>query len=155
MGTDHCMRLCLPMGPQRQGGYPLCEKATRDKIVFCGFLHGFLVKNALRWIRLTNRGGGKTRGVVGLYPALRRWKPLYRHRPECGPARAVHNRGQGAKYTRSRLPVTVVWRESQPNKSAALRREAAIKRLHREEKLALIHGTVPLDIIQESEAQIL
>lgn len=24
---------------------------------------------------------------------------------------AVHNRGQGAKYTRSRLPVTVVWRE--------------------------------------------
>lgn len=64
-------------------------------------------------------------------------------------------RGQGAKYTRSRLPVTVVWRESQPNKSAALRREAAIKRLHREEKLALIHGTVPLDIIQESEAQIL
>ena len=68
---------------------------------------------------------------------------------------AVHNRGQGAKYTRSRLPVTVVWREAQPNKGAALRREAAIKRLRREEKLALIHGTVPLDITQESEAQIL
>ncbi len=68
---------------------------------------------------------------------------------------AVHNRGQGAKYTRSRLPVTVVWREAQPNKGAALRREAAIKRLRREEKLALIHGIVPLDITQESEAQIL
>lgn len=68
---------------------------------------------------------------------------------------AVHNRGQGAKYTRSRLPVTVVWREAQPNKGAALRREAAIKRLRREEKLALIHGTVSLDITQESEAQIL
>ena len=68
---------------------------------------------------------------------------------------AVHNRGQGAKYTRSRLPVTVVWREAQPNKGAALRREAAIKRLRREEKLALIHGAVPLDITQESEAQIL
>mgnify|MGYP001296944987 FL=1 len=68
---------------------------------------------------------------------------------------AVHNRGQGAKYTRSRLPVTVVWREAQPSKGAALRREAAIKRLRREEKLALIRGTVSLDITQESEAQIL
>ena len=68
---------------------------------------------------------------------------------------AAHNSGRGAKYTRSRLPVTVVWREAQPNKGAALRREAAIKRLRREEKLALIHGTVPLDITQESEAQIL
>ena len=67
----------------------------------------------------------------------------------------AHNAGKGAKYTRSRLPVTVVWREAQPNKGAALRREAAIKRLRREEKLALIHGTVPLDITQESEAQIL
>lgn len=51
---------------------------------------------------------------------------------------AVHNSGRGAKYTRSRLPVTVVWREEQPDRSAALRRELALKGLSRKEKLALI-----------------
>ena len=51
---------------------------------------------------------------------------------------AVHNRGQGAKYTRSRLPVVLRYRERQPDKSAALRREMAIKKLSREAKLALI-----------------
>lgn len=51
---------------------------------------------------------------------------------------AAHNRGRGAKYTRSRLPVRLVWAEAQPDSSAALRREAALKRLTRREKLALI-----------------
>lgn len=50
----------------------------------------------------------------------------------------VHNAGKGAKYTRSRLPVELVYQEAQPDKSAALRREAAIKRLSRAQKLALI-----------------
>ncbi|MCD8050541.1 MAG: GIY-YIG nuclease family protein [Clostridiales bacterium] len=53
----------------------------------------------------------------------------------------VHNRGRGAKYTRSRLPVQVVYREEQPTKGDALRREMAIKRLTRREKLKLIDGT--------------
>lgn len=51
---------------------------------------------------------------------------------------AVHQSGRGAKYTRSRLPVELVYREEFPDKSAALRREAAIKKLSREEKLQLI-----------------
>ena len=51
---------------------------------------------------------------------------------------AVHNRGKGAKYTRSRLPVEVVYREPCPDKGAALRREYAIKQLSRRDKLALI-----------------
>lgn len=51
---------------------------------------------------------------------------------------AVHNSGRGAKYTRSRLPVTLVHVEEWPDRSAALRREAAIKRLCRADKLALI-----------------
>ena len=51
---------------------------------------------------------------------------------------AAHNRGRGAKYTRSRLPVRLVWAEAQPDSSVALRREAALKRLTRREKLALI-----------------
>lgn len=50
----------------------------------------------------------------------------------------AHNSGKGAKYTRGRGPVELVYREEQPDKSAALRRERAIKKLTRTEKLALI-----------------
>ena len=53
---------------------------------------------------------------------------------------AVHRSGKGAKYTRSRLPLTLVYREEQPDKPAALRREIAIKRLTHAEKLQLIES---------------
>lgn len=49
----------------------------------------------------------------------------------------AHRTGRGAKYTRSRLPVELVYREECESRSAALRREAAIKRLPRSEKLRL------------------
>ena len=52
---------------------------------------------------------------------------------------AVHNSGKGAKYTRSRLPVELVYWEELPDKSAAMRREAAVKRLTRPEKLKLLN----------------
>lgn len=48
-----------------------------------------------------------------------------------------HGAGTGAKYTRSRLPVRLVWSEAVPGRGAAQRREAAIRRLTRVEKLAL------------------
>jgi putative endonuclease len=51
---------------------------------------------------------------------------------------ATHGRGKGAAYTRARLPVTLVWSEPAEDRSAALRREAALKRLSRDEKLRLI-----------------
>lgn len=51
---------------------------------------------------------------------------------------AAHNAGKGARYTRSRLPVRLVWSEAVEDRSAALRRELAIKRLSRGEKLALL-----------------
>lgn len=51
---------------------------------------------------------------------------------------AVHNCGKGAKYTRSRLPVEVVYREACPDHSTALKRELAIKRLTREQKISLL-----------------
>lgn len=56
------------------------------------------------------------------------------------PARRLeeHNRGVGAKYTRARLPVDLVYVEEGANKSWGLRREAAIKKLCRSEKLKLI-----------------
>ena len=51
---------------------------------------------------------------------------------------AAHNSGSGAKYTRSRLPVRLVYFEEYENKHDALSREWHIKRLSRTEKEALI-----------------
>ena len=50
---------------------------------------------------------------------------------------AAHNAGQGAKYTRSRRPVKLVYHETAADRGEALRREHAIKRLTRAEKHAL------------------
>lgn len=50
----------------------------------------------------------------------------------------VHNAGKGAKYTRSRLPVELVYQEECEDKSTALRRERAIKALTRDQKIKLI-----------------
>jgi predicted GIY-YIG superfamily endonuclease len=52
----------------------------------------------------------------------------------------LHRRGTGAKYTRGRLPVALVYQESRPDRSSALKREAQLKRLGREAKLALINA---------------
>lgn len=49
-----------------------------------------------------------------------------------------HQTGKGAKYTRSRLPVTLVYQETLKTKSEALKREYAIKQLTRQQKLALV-----------------
>jgi putative endonuclease len=51
---------------------------------------------------------------------------------------AEHKRGKGAHYTASHPPRRIVYREKQPTRGAALKREAEIKRLTRAEKLALI-----------------
>ncbi len=50
---------------------------------------------------------------------------------------AAHRAGKGAKYTRGRGPLELVYREEQPDRSAALRRERAVKGLSRREKEAL------------------
>ena len=51
---------------------------------------------------------------------------------------AVHNKGQGARYTRMRLPVKLVYVEAQPDRTAAMKREIAIKRMARTRKMKLI-----------------
>ena len=51
---------------------------------------------------------------------------------------AVHNSGKGAKYTRARRPVKAVYTEKHDNKSSALKREIAIKRMSRSDKLRLV-----------------
>lgn len=55
----------------------------------------------------------------------------------------AHNAGEGAKYTRGRTPVTLLYRESCADKSAALKREMQIKRLPRAQKW-LLCGIDPL-----------
>ena len=54
-----------------------------------------------------------------------------------------HQHGKGARYTRSHLPVMLAYHENVADQSAALKREAAIKRLSRAEKISLIqtHST--------------
>ncbi len=52
----------------------------------------------------------------------------------------VHNSGKGAKYTRSRLPVRLIYTEEYETAVLAQRREYAIKRLTRAQKEALVAG---------------
>jgi len=49
-----------------------------------------------------------------------------------------HNSGKGARYTRSRRPVRLVYLEELPDKSSALKRERAIKALSRPKKIKLV-----------------
>ena len=51
-----------------------------------------------------------------------------------------HNSGKGSKYTRSRLPVKLVYYEIKADKKEAMKREYAIKRLTRKDKLLLIQS---------------
>jgi putative endonuclease len=56
-----------------------------------------------------------------------------------------HRTGRGAKYTKQRRPLRVRYTEYHGTKSAALKREAAIKSLDRSEKLALIASRLPTE----------
>ena len=49
-----------------------------------------------------------------------------------------HQTGKGAKYTRARLPVTLLYQEEHPNKPAAMSAEALFKKKTRQAKLAYI-----------------
>ena len=60
----------------------------------------------------------------------------------------THNNGKGAKYTRTRLPVSLIYYESFTTKKEAMRREVAIKKLSRPQKERLI----ALNPIIEGEA---
>lgn len=57
----------------------------------------------------------------------------------------AHNTGKGAKYTKNRAPVRLVYHEEYETKQEALKREYAIKQMTRREKLALIAGQAAED----------
>ena len=52
----------------------------------------------------------------------------------------MHSQGKGAKYTRARLPVELVYFEECPTLSAALKRECALKHFSKKEKEALVRA---------------
>lgn len=56
----------------------------------------------------------------------------------------AHNEGKGAKYTKSRRPVKLVYFETFETRQEAMKREAAIKRMKKEDKLRLILQKRPL-----------
>lgn len=56
----------------------------------------------------------------------------------------VHNSGKGAKYTRARLPVSLVYVEPCESLSAALKRERQLKPWSRAKKAALVAGDLAL-----------
>lgn len=58
---------------------------------------------------------------------------------------ATHNKGKGAKYTRSRLPVSLVYDEEFDTKSEAMKREYQIKQLSRQEKIDVAYGKTILE----------
>ena len=49
----------------------------------------------------------------------------------------AHNTGRGSKYTRSRLPVSLFYVETLETRTEAMKRECALKKLSRSEKMAL------------------
>ena len=52
----------------------------------------------------------------------------------------MHNSGKGAKYTKSRRPVKLVYWEEFPTREEAMKRECAIKRMGKKEKERLVAG---------------
>ncbi len=63
----------------------------------------------------------------------------------------VHNEGRGAKYTRGRRPVELVYFEEFATKQEAMQREAAIKRLTRQEKEKLVESRGMNAVSQETD----
>ena len=55
----------------------------------------------------------------------------------------IHNTGRGARYTRMRRPVKLVYVESLPDRTSAMKRERAIKALTRAGKKKLMVGILP------------
>lgn len=62
-----------------------------------------------------------------------------------------HRKGKGGRYTRSFGAIDIVYREKQPAKAAALKREAQIKGWPRKKKMALIKGDAEITVISHSQ----
>ena len=65
----------------------------------------------------------------------------------------THNSGQGAKYTRSRLPVRLIYSEEYETASQARSREYAIKRLTRAQKEELVQQTGTAELSERTDTE--
>lgn len=64
---------------------------------------------------------------------------------------AAHQSGKGAKYTKGRTPIELVYFEELPDKSAALRRENELKKLRKDKKEELVFNTekpMPVAVVE-------
>ena len=86
---------------------------------------------------------GWENGLVCLYALLRDGSLYTGSTTDVARRLREHQNGTGAKYTRARPPVSLAYTEEAPDRSTAQRREAAIKKLPRKRKLALIEGGTP------------
>lgn len=86
---------------------------------------------------------GWENGLVCLYAPLRGGSLYTGSTTDVARRLREHQNGTGAKYTRARPPVSLAYTEEVPDRSTAQRREAAIKKLPRKRKLALIEGGTP------------
>ena len=66
----------------------------------------------------------------------------------------THNSGRGAKYTRSRLPVKLIYCEECESRSEAMRREYAIKQLSRKEKEELVLRSISTDSCRNRKSSV-
>ncbi|HWA25748.1 MAG TPA: GIY-YIG nuclease family protein [Lacunisphaera sp.] len=66
---------------------------------------------------------------------------------------AQHDAGKGAKYTRSRGPLTLLWSEGPMTVSRALRREHQLKQLTRAQKEAFVAGTLVVILKRRSKSR--
>lgn len=66
----------------------------------------------------------------------------------------THNSGRGAKYTRSRLPVKLIYSEEFESRGEAMSREYAIKQLSRIEKEKLASGSVLQDSCRNRKSSV-
>ncbi len=66
----------------------------------------------------------------------------------------THNSGRGAKYTRSRLPVKLIYCEECESRSEAMRRECAIKQLSRKEKEKLVLRSILPDSCRNRKSSV-
>lgn len=86
---------------------------------------------------------GWENGLVCLYAPLRDGSLYTGSTTDVARRLREHQNGTGVKYTRARPPVSLAYTEEASDRSAAQRREAAIKKLPRKRKLALIEGGTP------------
>ena len=65
---------------------------------------------------------------------------------------AIHHAGKGAKYTRSRGPLVVVWQEGPMTVSRALRREHQLKQLTRTQKETFVRGELEVKLLRRKKS---